>query len=208
MAPRKPSASAGTARPKTLTENAAVTKPRANDPSRPAARKGSKSAAHRKSTTHNSVGVYKTKAALRGDTRTPRQRAAALKRLETTLPVLNTIVPAAASVKRKGGNGKIGKVFVEDHDMVRLMRMVETVSGKKEGEAESKLEKARRLETIRELRRKEEEAKIDIKGKKVAEAKELAKQRRGKGKSAEGGEEQQRDRKPKKAGGKKKVSFA
>ena len=96
--------------------------------------------ARRNAKTHTAFGVAKT--VLRGDKRTPKQRAADRARLEKNLPTLNTVVPAGADGKVKGGKGKIGKVFVDDHDTDKLMRMIEQAAGKQESGEESKLEKA------------------------------------------------------------------
>lgn len=52
------------------------------------------------------------------------------------------MVPAGATGKVKGGHGKIGKVFTEDHDTDKLMRFIEQAAGKQEVGEESKLEKA------------------------------------------------------------------
>jgi hypothetical protein len=90
--------------------------------------------------THTSLGVAKK--LHKNDKRTPKQRVAEIARLEKTLPTLNAVVPAAASGKVKGGRGKIGKVFVDDHDTAKLMRLVEQAAGKQEHGEESKLERA------------------------------------------------------------------
>lgn len=90
--------------------------------------------------THTALGIAKKP--LRNDKRTPKRRAADMARLEKTLPTLNTVVPAAASGKIKGGRGKIGKVFVDDHDADKLHRFVEQAAGKHDVGVESKLERA------------------------------------------------------------------
>jgi len=93
--------------------------------------------------THTSLGVAKKPP--RNDKRTPKQRTADIARLEKTLPTLNTVVPAAALGKIKGGRGKIGKVFVDDHDSDKLHRFVEQAAGKQDVGVESKLERAVRI---------------------------------------------------------------
>jgi hypothetical protein len=92
-------------------------------------------------TTHTPLGVVKATKA-KNDKRTPKQRANDLVRLEKTLPTLNTVVPEGATGKIKGGRGKIGKVFVDDHDTDKMMRMIEQAAGKQEVGEESKLERA------------------------------------------------------------------
>jgi len=90
--------------------------------------------------THTSLGVARKP--VRNDKRTPKQRAADIARIEKTLPTLNTVVPAAAAGKIRGGRGKIGKVFVDDHDTVKLHRFVEQAAGKHDVGVVSKLERA------------------------------------------------------------------
>ena len=105
--------------------------------------------------THTALGVAKrARPARGGDTRTARQRAAETARLEKTLPALNGVVPPAAKAGRGGGGGggsgagriggrgKIGKVFVDDHDTTKLLRLIEQAAGKQQVGEESRLERA------------------------------------------------------------------
>ncbi|KAF8246469.1 hypothetical protein K440DRAFT_662062 [Wilcoxina mikolae CBS 423.85] len=160
--------------------------------------------------THTSLGVAKKPH--KNDNRTPRQRQAEIARLEKTLPTLNTVVPAAATGKVKGGRGKIGKVFVDDHDTDKLMRFVEQAAGKQEHGEESKLERARKLEAIREARRKEDEKKEESRREKLDDTKNKVRRKR-KPKGFRLGDETENpekvlDRTEKEGKPKKKVGFA
>ncbi|CCX16724.1 hypothetical protein FPQ18DRAFT_342085 [Pyronema domesticum] len=161
-----------------------------------------------KNRTHTSAGVAKKP--IKNDKRTPKQRAAELERLAKSLPVLNTVVPAGATGKVKGGHGKIGKVFTEDHDTDKLMRFIEQAAGKQEVGEESKLEKARKLEAIREARRREDEKKEEARKEKLDETKNKVRRKRN---NKSGGAPESDDEKPVKKAGKdgkpkKKVGFA
>jgi len=167
----------------------------------PAASRPTKSLGGIKSKTHTANGVAKP--AHKNDKRTPKQRAADLARLEKALPVLNTVVPAEALGKKKGGHGKIGKVFVDDHDKDKMMRFVEQAAGKQEHGEESKLERARKLEAIREARRKEREKKEQVRKEKFDDAKDRVRRKR----KPKGGDAQDSpEPEPKKS--KKRVGFA
>ncbi|KAF7591291.1 60S ribosomal subunit assembly/export protein [Aspergillus hancockii] len=92
---------------------------------------------------------------------------------ELDLPKLNAITPVGV-VKPKGK--KKGKVFVDDQEgMATILAMV---NAEKEGQIESKMQKARQLEEIRELKRKEAEARVAQKKSKLEDAKESIRQKR------------------------------
>ncbi|CAN3371578.1 hypothetical protein DIURU_004018 [Diutina rugosa] len=131
---------------------------------------------------------------------------------QLAVPQLNMAVTPGVKAKR----GKKGKVFVDDHDSLLMNRLVKSINDKYDSVNESKLEKSKRLEDLRALKRQElerkEQAKQDkLEGKKselrskasVARAarRKSAKARR---KEEEGDGDDDNESAPKR----KKVSFA
>jgi 60S ribosomal subunit assembly/export protein LOC1 len=92
---------------------------------------------------------------------------------ELGLPTLNMITPAGVQ-KPKGK--KKGKVFVDDQES--MMTILAMVNAEKEGQIESKIMKARQMEEIREARRKEAEARQEMKNEKLEETKKSFKKKR------------------------------
>ncbi|KAI5849560.1 hypothetical protein DFP73DRAFT_454831, partial [Morchella snyderi] len=119
--------------------------------------------------THTTAGVAQT-----GKKKDPKKkREADLARLEKELPKLNMITPAGV-VQPKGK--KKGKVFVEDKD--KMMSILLRVNDSKDGQIQSKLERSRKLEEIRESRRKDEEARNEQRKSKMESAKDVIRNKR------------------------------
>ncbi|KAL7268436.1 60S ribosomal subunit assembly/export protein [Rhizina undulata] len=123
--------------------------------------------------THSTIGVAVGKSALK-KTKDPKKKEATLiAKAEKELPKLNMITPAGV-VKPKGK--KKGKMFVEDKD--KMMSILSRVNDSKEGQIQSKLERGRRLEAIREARRKEDEARMGQRKSKMEDAKDAVRKKR------------------------------
>lgn len=124
------------------------------------------------------------------------------------VPKLNMAVIPGAKAKR----GKKGKVFVGDHDLLLMNRLVRSINDKYDSVNELKLEKLKRLEELRdlkrqELERKDQEKKDKLEGKKseLRSKASVARAARRKGAKERRQEEEAEDEpKPKR----KRVAFA
>ncbi|KAJ5934001.1 hypothetical protein N7454_006330 [Penicillium verhagenii] len=126
---------------------------------------------------------------------------------ELNLPELNTITPVGV-IKPKGK--KKGKTFVDDQE--GMMTILAMVNAEKDGQIESKMMKARKLEEIRDARHKEMEARQAQKSKKLEAVKDSIRNDKKKGK---GGDDKSSDASASKSKGyksskpnRKSVSFA
>jgi 60S ribosomal subunit assembly/export protein LOC1 len=99
---------------------------------------------------------------------------------ELNLPTLNMIIPAG--VEKPRGQKK-GKVFVDDAESMRTILAM--VSAEREGQIESKMQKARQMEEIREARRREMESREREKSRKWEEVKDGLRTNKGKSRAHE-----------------------
>ncbi|KAF2280486.1 uncharacterized protein EI97DRAFT_124253 [Westerdykella ornata] len=147
-------------------------------------------------------GAQKTKSLTSSDTKQKKKRVYTEK--ELNIPKLNGIIPAGIA-KPKGQ--KKGKVFVDDPES--MMAIMSVVQAEKEGHIESKIQKARQWEEVREAKRKEMEKRSEEKKKKFEEKKEALKGKKGKRRHSDRARVavEEEDEKPKEKKARKRVSF-
>lgn len=160
MAPRPPTGardSSKSAKPKSGLKGSAATSSKPKP--KPAGKRPPPQQVKTKPGTHNPVKPKKK-----------RQRVYTDK--ELGLPALNMITPAGVQKPK----GKKGKIFVDDRES--MMTILAMVNAEKEGQIESKIMKARKMEEIREARRKEAEARHEKKNEKLEETKKSFKKKK------------------------------
>jgi 60S ribosomal subunit assembly/export protein LOC1 len=161
MAPRPPTGARGSSKsskPKSGLKGSAATSSKPKP--KPAGKRPPPQQVKTKPGTHNP-----------GKPKRKKQRAYTDK--ELGLPALNMITPAGVQ-KPKGK--KKGKTFVDDRES--MMTILAMVNAEKEGQIESKIMKARKMEEIREARRKEAEARHEKKNEKLEETKKSFKKKK------------------------------
>lgn len=123
---------------------------------------------------------------------------------ELNLPKLNKAVNPGSIVKK----GKKGKKFVSDYDNTIMKRIIKQVNDERDLVNESKLEKSRRLEEIRELRKKEMEQREEEKKAKLEGVKANIKEKASLARSARRKSAKDAKKEIEKSVKKKSVSFA
>ncbi|TKA52776.1 60S ribosomal subunit assembly/export protein LOC1 [Cryomyces minteri] len=134
----------------------------------------------------------------------PRKKKRIYSEKELGIPKLNMITPAGVQ-KPKGK--KKGKIFVDDRES--MMTILAMVNADKEGQIESKMMKARQMEEIREARKKEAEARQEVRKSKLEDTKDSLRRKRKHKSSETDPEAEDRDAAPSRSAkaSKKRVSF-
>ncbi|KAK6354114.1 60S ribosomal subunit assembly/export protein [Orbilia blumenaviensis] len=164
----------------------------------------SSSKRHKKPTTASATSIPKKSASTR--IRKPHKKPLKDRYTDAQLklPTLNGIIPAGVTKPR---GKKKGKVFVEDKET--MMDILELVNNSVDGVIQGKVEKNRRLEVIREQKRKEQERREKEKEAKLEDVKDsLKKKRKRKGGNATNDDDDVDEKPTRSAAKRKSVSFA
>lgn len=151
MAPTKPTSSSGGSKGPSRKKPNLARKSATAGPSKSKSASSSRPTGRQLKTKPGShTNSSKPKGGGAGSTPAVKKRTRTYTDKELKLPTLNMITPARVE---KARGKKKGKIFVDDEE--GMMTILALVNAEKEGQIESKMIKARRMEEIREARRKE-----------------------------------------------------
>lgn len=124
--------------------------------------------------------------------------------IEKELPNLNKSIVPGSQIKK----GKKGKKFVDDNDSLTWNRILKTVGDKYDEINESKIEKDRRLEEIREIKRQEIEKREQAKNDEIEQKKNEIRSKASLARSMRRKNKKELSKQNVEGGKKKSVSFA